>query len=362
MKKINKDIFITKAKKIHGDKYDYSKVEYINSRTKVCIICPIHGEFWQRPSFHLLGSGCPKCVGKKLSKKEIIQRFKVIHGDKYNYSKFEYINNKTKSCIICPEHGEFFMTPDNHLHKHGCPKCKSEKTSKNFLSNSEEFIKKAREIHGDKYDYSKAEYINSRTKVCIICPIHGEFWQTPNSHLAGNGCLKCSGKFKPTKENFIEKAKQVHGDKYDYSKVEYIDSKTKVCIICPEHGEFWQTPDGHINQKQGCPICKESRLEKELSFLLKENNINFIRQYRSKWLGSQSLDFYLPDYNIAIECQGIQHYEPISFFGGKKAFEKQLFNDKLKKEKCFKNNVKLLLYSNVNNSKTNFLNEIKNDN
>lgn len=90
--------------------------------------------------------------------------------------------------------------------------------------------------------------------------------------------------------------------------------------------------------------------------------INFIRQYRSKWLGSQSLDFYLPDYNIAIECQGIQHYEPISFFGGKKAFEKQLFNDKLKKEKCFKNNVKLLLYSNVNNSKTNFLNEIKNDN
>ena len=112
---------------------------------------------------------------------------------------------------------------------------------------TEEFIKKAKEIHGNKYDYSKVEYKNTSTKVCIICPEHGEFWQTPNHHLQGHGCPKCKNE-KIRKRHthnitiFIEKARKVHGDKYDYSKAEYINASTKVCIICPEHGEFWQTP------------------------------------------------------------------------------------------------------------------------
>ena len=120
---------------------------------------------------------------------------------------------------------------------------------------TEQFIKKAKQIHGDKYDYSKVEYINNHTKVCIICPEHGEFWQTPNSHLNGNGCSSCKGLKKLTTKEFIERAKQVHGNKYDYSKTIYVNKRTKVCIICPEHGEFWQTPHNHVYQKQGCPEC-----------------------------------------------------------------------------------------------------------
>ena len=246
--------FIIKAKQIHGDKYDYSKVEYVNSSTKVCIICPIHGEFWQQPIDHINGKGCPKCVGKYQTTEDFIIKAKQIHGDKYNYSKVDYINMETKVCIICPEHGEFRQTPHNHLKGQGCPKCVGK------YQTTEEFIRKAKEIHGGKYDYSKTECVDNNTKVCIICPEHGEFWQKPYNHLKGQGCPKCKGnkiwetRGRITTEEFIRKAKEIHGGKYDYSKVEYTNANTKVCIICPEHGEFWQTPSSHLSG-QGCPKC-----------------------------------------------------------------------------------------------------------
>ena len=128
---------------------------------------------------------------KKLTTQEFIEKAIKIHGDKYDYSKVNYINYSTKVCIICPEHGEFLQTPDRHLHKCGCPKCFFKKESDNKSSNIEEFIEKAKKIHNDNYDYSKVNYINNHTKVCIICPNHGEFWQTPNKHLNGHGCPKC---------------------------------------------------------------------------------------------------------------------------------------------------------------------------
>ena len=370
MKKLTTYQFIERAYKIHGDKYDYSKVKYVNNRTKVCIICPEHGEFMTLPSLFLLGHQCPKCSKYcvKYTTDTWVNNAKDIHGDKYDYSKVEYIDNRTKVCIICPEHGEFWQIPSNHIsRKTGCPYCaKVGKLNKNI------FLQKAKLIHGDKYDYSKVEYINSTTKVCIICPEHGEFWQTPNSHLNGIGCKKCGiniriEKRKKTITQFIEDARKIHGDKYDYSKVDYINNHTKICIICPEHGEFWQTPDSHISQKQGCPICKESRLEKKIRCLLLNNNIKFEQQKRFEWLGYQSLDFYLPDYNIAIECQGIQHFEPICFFGGEEGLKETIKRDKQKKEKCEKNNIKLLYYSNkkynnkIINNNNELLKIIKND-
>ena len=246
-KKLTTEDFIRRAKEIHGDKYDYSKVKYEYAITKVCIICPKHGEFWQRPYGHLNGQGCSKCSGTKRSTtEEFINKARKVHGDKYDYSNVEYIGNKTKVCIICPEHGEFWQTPNSHLKGIGCPDCA--KTTRGG------FIKKAREVHGDKYDYSKVEYKGINTKVCIICPKHGEFWQRPSSHLYGCGCRECAYKLKFTKEDFIRKAKEVHGDKYDYSKAEYKGAKVKVCIICPEHGEFWQDPNSHLSGK-GCPKC-----------------------------------------------------------------------------------------------------------
>ena len=186
--------FIEEAKKIHGDKYDYSKVDYVNNSTKVCIICPIHGEFWQSPYHHLNGIGCPKCAAKQRGEKRalsmisFIEQAKRVHGDKYDYSKVEYVNSRTKICIICLEHGEFWQIPNSHLEGRGCPSCGNAKKL-----TIEEFIQKARVIHGDKYDYSKVEYVNSNTKVCIICPEHGEFWQRPSSHLTGRGCAVCNG-------------------------------------------------------------------------------------------------------------------------------------------------------------------------
>ena len=188
-KKKTKEEFIAKAKLVHGDKYDYSKVEYVGALTKVCIICPKHGEFCQEANSHLRGQGCPKCKSKKqtCTTDEFIAKAKKIHGDKYDYSKVNYVNNYTKVCIICHEHGEFWQTPGAHLRGQGCPKCKSKKQT----CTTDEFIAKAKKIHGDKYDYSKVEYVNRKTKVCIICPKHGEFWQTPSAHLRGQGCPKC---------------------------------------------------------------------------------------------------------------------------------------------------------------------------
>ena len=247
--------FIEKAKKVHGDKYDYSKVEYVNSSSKVKIICPKHGIFEIIPNDHLRGVGCSVCYGNKnKTNEEFIKEAKKVHGDKYDYSKVEYVNNKTKVCIICPKHGEFWQTPKNHLNGQGCIKCSYKlRAEKNQLT-TEEFIEKARQIHGNKYDYSKVKYVNNKAKVCIICPEHGEFWQTANMHLQGNGCKICGGNKKKTIEEFIKEAREIHEDKYDYSKVEYVNAYTSVCIICPKHGEFWQTPNGHL-KGSGCKKC-----------------------------------------------------------------------------------------------------------
>ena len=254
-KRVSTQDFIKEARKVHCDKYDYSKVEYVNTKTPVCIICPIHGEVWQLPKVHLNGVGCPKCFGRHKTTEEFIKEAKAVHGDKYDYSKVKYVNSKEKICVICPDHGEFWITPNNHLRGGGCRKCAIEKQRETFRLSTEEFIRRARAVHGDKYDYSKVEYIDSQTNVCIICPEHGEFWQNPSNHCNGYGCPKCAGKgIKLTNEEFIAKAREVHGDKYDYSKVEYVNTKTPITIICPIHGEFKQTPRDHLKD-HGCPRC-----------------------------------------------------------------------------------------------------------
>lgn len=246
---------------------------------------------------------------------------KAIHGDKYDYSQVDYVNNKTKVCIICPIHGKFYQTPDNHLSKkQGCPKCKIDLLKMYNSFTLEEFIKKAKAIHGDKYDYSKAKYTSYETKICIICPIHGEFWQTPSVHLQNHGCPICKNEklsviHFDNLEIFLEKANKVHGSKYKYSEVEYKDSQAKVCIICPIHGKFWVTPNSFLSGS-GCPYCHESHLERDIAKLLTDNEVEFERQKKFEWLGKQSLDFYLSKYKIAIECQGKQHFEERQFFGG----------------------------------------------
>ena len=176
----------------------------------------------------------------------------------------------------------------------------------------EEFVRRSRLVHGDKYDYSKAEYINSQTKTRIICPIHGEFWQTPQHHMEGFGCARCSGCNKKTTEEFIQDAKKIHDDKYDYSKTDYKGNKIKVCIVCPKHGEFWQKPNNHLSGKHGCPECakvRKSAGESRIMKFLNSLSIKYIHDKASiKCLKQKRPDFYLPDYNLVIEYDVKQHF------------------------------------------------------
>lgn len=287
-------------------------------------------------------------MSKKLTTDEFVEKAKKVHGDKYDYSKVNYINSQTKVCIICPEHGEFWQFSSNHFKGHGCPMCSN---VHNYTT--EEFIQKAVKKHGYKYDYSKVEYVNAYTKVCIVCPEHGEFWQTPHSHITKHGCIKCGNilignKLRKEKDLFIEKAREIHGDRYDYTKVEYKSARSKVCIICAKHGDFFTTPDSHLHSRSGCPKCNQSKLELEVSNYLINNNIKFEYQKKFDWLKNKlqlSLDFYLPDYNVAIECQGEQHYRPISFGNlndANERFDLQIKRDEIKINECKRHHIRLV--------------------
>lgn len=214
---------------------------------------------------------------------------------------------------------------------------------------TEQFIEKSNKIHNNKYDYSLTKFINCKIKVKIICPIHGEFEQSHNKHLSKKGCPKC-GFISRCKlatsntETFINKAIEVHGEKYDYSNVNYIGKESKVGIKCRKHGIFDQTPHNHL-AGNGCPICKESKGESIITDILNKNEIKFTPQKR--FSGCRNIlplpfDFYLNDYNICIEYQGIQHFEPRSKFGGEVDFEKTIKRDKIKFNFCEKNQIPLL--------------------
>ena len=265
--------FITKSKEKHGDNYDYSKVEYINSQTKVNIICKTHGEFEQIPNNHIRGKGCIKCSGNyKYSTDEWIIMAKELHGDNYDYSKAIYKNANEKIIIICKIHGEFKQTPRQHLNGSGCIKCGIISSTNKQTFSKEEFIKKSKEKHNDKYDYSKIEYINSQTKVKIICKTHGEFEQIPNGHIRGRGCIKCGGCDLKTTKEFIEQSKQVHGDKYDYSKTIYTIAKNPIIITCNKCGDFEQMPNVHL-YGCGCNKCCNSKKYSKAQI----NWLNFIQ-------------------------------------------------------------------------------------
>lgn len=212
----------------------------------------------------------------------------------------------------------------------------------------EEFIKKANAVHNNFYDYTISIYNGCRTKIKIICPVHGEFEQVPYYHLQGSKCPKCanfssSKKRKKPIEVFIKKSNIIHNHKYDYSLVEYKNNTSKIKIICPIHGEFEQMPVKHLNKKQGCPMCRESQGEKEIAKLLTEINISFERQKRfdgCRNINPLPFDFYIPSKNVILEFQGRQHYETVEIFGNDLEYIQN--NDNLKKEYCIKNNIQLL--------------------
>lgn len=286
--KLTQEKFIERAREVHGDKYDYSKVNYVGAETKVCIICPKHGEFWQTPHRHLRGDRCPMCSKRaRLNTEEFIRRAKEIHGNKYDYSKVEYVNNNTKVCIICPEHGEFWQTPISHFAGNGCPSCGALSTGRKKRTTRDKFIEMAKRVHGDKYDYSKTEYVKAIKPVTITCPLHGDFTQTPHKHLQGHGCPICGSKNNITEIRFFESLKQ------EFGEVEY---------------------------------------QKTFPFLHDKS-------------GVQKIDFYIPKYNVGVELNGRQHYVPIDLWGGEDAFNLTRMRDISKYNKCKYNGIKLFYFT-----------------
>ena len=299
---------------------------------------------------------------KPLTIVEIVEKSKKIFNNRYDYIetlKFtKYKNNTTKIPITCKEHGTFNQSAKDHVKgKEGCSGCRSQKSSERQSKGVDQFIFDAKKVHGNKYDYSKVVYINSQTKIVIICKEHGPFQQKPNNHIQlCQGCPICSVlhvQSQTTKsiDQFIRDAQKVHGDYYDYSITDYAGAHKKIKIKCPEHGPFSQTPNSHLRGR-GCPLCNKSTGEERVFVVLQELNIKFEHEKRIDCLKlddsrKHRLDFHFVYNNqeCAIEYDGIQHFEPVKLFGGDNYLEKRIKNDKIKTIYCLKNNIRLLRIS-----------------
>jgi len=280
---------------------------------------------------------------RRLTQEEFINKARDKHNDKYDYSKTEYKNGRSKITIICPEHGEFLQLAQAHLSGQGCPKCKTEQTSIKRTHSKKELLKKFCEIHGDKYLYKFEDSNKHSDYIEVTCLVHSyTYRQRIANHLLGHGCPLCNGGVNLTTEGFLKKATLVHDKRYDYSLVEYVNKDTPVAILCEQHGVFYQTPHNHINGN-GCPKCKAWKTQQKIYNFLCTNfpEEKWYWEYSPEWLGLQRFDIYNKRVNLAIEYNGKQHYVPIERFGGKIALEQQQLWDQNKAEKCKLNNCTL---------------------
>jgi len=344
-RQLTTEIFIQRANEVHGDRYDYRLVNYTSWDKKVTIICREHGEFQQLARGHLSGRNCFKCGridgghNRIMTNELFIEKATKLHGNRYDYSKTEYTGNRKKVIIICKEHGEFLQKPNIHLLGHNCKKCGLVEMGKKGKLGKDRFISKAIEVHGNKYCYDNVEYVTSSHKVTITCKEHGDFDQTPNSHLRGTGCIKCGSKkisdaIRKDKDYFIDKAKKHHGNRYDYSLVEYTGVNSKVTIICSKHGPFKQIAQvhasGHGCSKCGEDTCKDTRTKKSLS-----NAAEFIEKVEKLFSGKydySKVNYINSHVKVTIICKvhGEFFKSPYNHLSGKGckvcAFEKRSKN------------------------------------
>lgn len=391
-RKISKDEFLVRAKNKYGNGFDYSKIEYVGYEKPIIIYCNEHGYFQTTPFYHLLtdNGGCKECAKesvakaiRKMTTAEFVDKAREIHGDMFDYSYTKYASYKKKLKIRCPKHDYVFeMLPQTHLNGKGCPICDLDKLTeyekrrdvamaerktfrerqalKRERSNKllagkpagiaygvEEFLRLAHLIHDDDFDYRyvKSQYVNLNTPVTFICKRHNkEFSQTPIKHLKGQGCPRCIGRLRTT-ESFIEEAKEVHGDRYSYEHVRYKDYGTKVSITCKEHGDFDMIPVEHLRGK-GCPDCSTSILETQVQVFLQTHlDVEFETQAQFPWLKTtrtMPLDIYIPQYHVAIECQGAQHFAERGRYEDLKVRQKK---DRLKYDLCKEHDITVLYYA-----------------
>lgn len=299
--------WVAKAVAVHGNRFDYSRVDYNGNRVKVEIICRKHGPFWQEPLNHVTNkAGCPVCAGFHADPLAVfIAKAKATHGERYDYSQVEYRTTEAPVVIVCREHGEFRQRPYDHLSGHGCKLCAVDYCADLRRKSLDEFIAAAVLVHGNRYDYSQSDYINSVTPIRIICPDHGPFLQNPQGHIAGYGCAACAGKATITRDVFVGRSRAVHGDRYEY-KDDFAGYLHPTTIICPDHGPFAQVAKNHANGS-GCPACARestsSAGETEVADWLVSRGMR-VERNRRDILGGFEIDIYLPDLKAGIEYHG----------------------------------------------------------
>lgn len=358
-KKFTQKEFLEKVHKNNKNDIDYSRFVYDGNNKPSLCKCNVCGHEWKPIPMSLFkGHGCPKCAiehkARKLSKKQekLIEEFKKVHGDKYIYDLVKYKNEKTEVEIICPKHGVFKQRPLNHLNGRGCHKC----ADSGIKLTQEEFEIRMKEKF-PSIDFSSFKYVNCETSSKCKCLICGHEWYTNYKLLKNSkiGCPKCalksrSDKRRDTLETFLKKYNEKFpNNEFDFSKSVYISALVDMDVICHIHGKFKIRPNDLMNG-HGCPKCYSSKLENDIQKVLKENSIEYIERKSHSWLLNEdtnhklTLDFFLPKQNIAIECQGEQHFISIEHFGGDEKFEKRIKYDKLKKELCSRNGVKLIYY------------------
>jgi very-short-patch-repair endonuclease len=283
---------------------------------------------------------------------KFIRECNVIHKSKYDYKQVKLPENgfNVVISILCPVHGIFHQSAYSHIKGHGCISCGFINTGLKVSKSLEKFIHKANNVHNGFYDYSCSVYNGANSKIEILCPVHGTFEQTVKHHLSGHGCKKCSfGKLAKKKAKseleFIAECSNIHKEKYDYSKVSYVNNQSKITIICKEHGEFEQYANNHLFKRSECPECSSSIGEKTISIWLTDHQYKFETQKKFKKCKHKRqlpFDFYLSDHNILIEYDGIQHFESIQFFGGDDVLEQTRKRDAIKNNFCLENKIKLI--------------------
>ena len=353
----SKEDFINSVSEKHQHKYDYSESEYLNSQTKIKIICAIHGDFYMKPNSHHSGQGCPQC-GRLNANKNIaldynlfLDRAHKIHKDQYTYDENSYVNYSTRMNIYCNEHRFFSQTPHSHISmKTGCPKCGDIKGGQSNSHSWDVVLNLFKEIHGLKYNYDKTSYVSAAKKMRMECKIHGWFEQRSNLHYSGTGCPKCAvikvhEQQKIDFNQFKERSIVTHMDRYKYYEEDYIDIFSKTKITCEKHGDFYQKPINHY-RGAGCQKCTSSRGENTIRNILDTKKIKYIEQKKFddlKFKGKLKCDFFLSEYNTVIEYNGIQHYQPVAIFGGIEGLKNTQNRDLIKYKYLNANNIKLII-------------------
>jgi len=301
----------------------------------------------------LSGNGCSGCHRESLRAQftkgfaQFRRDAKAVHGNRFSYVN-DYVNCKTPVTIICRKHGPFNQTPSNHLRGAQCHKCGNASQAQTRAMSHGEFVAKAKKVHrGKAYTYPEP-YRRAIQKIDICCPVHGIFHQTPNSHLAGIGCRRCSddataARMRSNHEAFLKVARKVHGNRYQYPE-KYETSETPIKIICPEHGAFTKRPNKHL-QGQGCPVCTESAGERFVGLALDRIGIRYIREKKFPTCCDKRplpFDFFIPKLGILVEYDGQQHFQSVDHWGGEESFKETIRRDSIKNRWAKRNGYRLV--------------------